>query len=119
MMKKAFSFWGPMRCELMDVACSESSVIPLGYSCAPGFRILKEIFESGWFSDVCERDRDGHSYPTELGLSKAVVPKLLRLSWMGYPLHRHKDEKWGYLVPFRKQGSLLKNGFCSNRVCRT
>jgi len=22
---------------------------------------------------------------------------------MGYPLHRHKDEKWGYLVPFGKQ----------------
>ena len=68
-MKKDFSFWGPVRCELMDVACSESSVIPLGYSCAPGFRILKEIFESGWFSDVCERDRDGqtarHIGPTD------------------------------------------------------
>jgi hypothetical protein len=54
---------------------------------------------AGWFSDVCERDDNGCSDPTELGLSKSVVPKLLRLSWMGYPLYRHKAEKWGYLVP--------------------
>ena len=30
---------------------------------------------------------------------KKVVPKLLRLTWMGYPLHRHETEKWGYLKP--------------------
>ncbi len=54
---------------------------------------------SGWFSDICERDSDGFSDPTDLGLSKSVIPKLLRLSWMGYPLHRHKNEKWGFIVP--------------------
>ena len=54
---------------------------------------------------MCERDEaNGSSDPTDLGLSKSVIPKLLRLSWMGYPLHRHKDEKWGYLVPKTNPG---------------
>ena len=39
------------------------------------------------------------------GLSKSVIPKLLRLSWMGYPLHRHKEEKWGFLEPNGHQNS--------------
>ena len=57
---------------------------------------------------MCERDEaNGSSDPTDLGLSKSVIPKLLRLSWMGYPLHRHKDEKWGYLVPKPKSTSAI------------
>ena len=28
-----------------------------------------------------------------------VVPKLLRLTWLGYPLHHDEKHGWGYLVP--------------------
>lgn len=27
-----------------------------------------------------------------------IVPKLLRLTWFGFPLHHSKTGKWGFLV---------------------
>lgn len=29
-----------------------------------------------------------------------ITPKLLSLTWEGYPLHYIKDKGWGFLVPF-------------------
>ena len=37
----------------------------------------------------------------ELTTSKRVVPKLLRLTWDGYPLHYDRRFGWGYVVPGR------------------
>jgi hypothetical protein len=39
--------------------------------------------------------------------AKRVVPKVLRLTWNGYPLHHHKAEKWGYLVPTEDARAIL------------
>ncbi|CAG0885501.1 unnamed protein product [Cyprideis torosa] len=39
--------------------------------------------------------------PHDIGSGMLVVPKLLRLTWDGYPLHYDKKYGWGYLVPGR------------------
>lgn len=53
-----------------------------------------------WFQDLCERSPNSF-YPvlSELTPSKKIVPKILRLKWMGYPVHRHETHKWGYIMP--------------------
>jgi DNA polymerase gamma 1 len=40
--------------------------------------------------------------------AKRVVPKVLRLTWNGFPLHHDKVEKWGYLVPTQDADSVLE-----------
>ncbi|XP_050672846.1 DNA polymerase subunit gamma-1, mitochondrial [Leptidea sinapis] len=34
--------------------------------------------------------------------SMQITPKLLRLTWEGYPLHYIKSEGWGFLVPYSR-----------------
>ena len=62
-----------------------------------------------WYQALCPKPAGGFAQPTELSASKAVVPKLLRLCWKGYPLHRHKNEKWGYLQPNQTSSSTANN----------
>ena len=51
-----------------------------------------------WYTELCVKSkRNEFIEPQGLTAGKKVVPKLLRLTWMGYPLHRHETEKWGYL----------------------
>ena len=53
-----------------------------------------------WYADLCEKyDPVVTPTPVNLGHGKEVVPRLLRLTWDGYPLHRDKELKWGYIVP--------------------
>ena len=53
-----------------------------------------------WYSEICTKSHlDGFAEPSDLSASKKVVPKLLRLCWNGYPLHRDEHEKWGYVEP--------------------
>jgi hypothetical protein len=37
--------------------------------------------------------------PHLISTKMRVVPKLLRLTWLGYPLHYDEKHGWGYLVP--------------------
>lgn len=39
--------------------------------------------------------------PSEVSTSAQVVPKLLKLTWDGYPLFHSRALGWGYLVPGR------------------
>lgn len=32
-----------------------------------------------------------------------IVPKLLKLTWFGFPLHHSKTGKWGFLVKKSKE----------------
>ena len=51
-----------------------------------------------WYTELCVKSKKNEFIePQGLTAGKKVVPKLLRLTWMGYPLHRHETEKWGYL----------------------
>jgi hypothetical protein len=37
--------------------------------------------------------------PQMISTKMRIVPKLLRLTWLGYPLHYDEKHGWGYLVP--------------------
>ena len=54
-----------------------------------------------WYADLCQKPYDPMVTPTvaNLGHGKEIVPRLLRLTWNGYPLHKDKTMKWGYIVP--------------------
>nr|CAG4641448.1 EOG090X00SQ [Eurycercus lamellatus] len=55
----------------------------------------------GWYRSLCDRQQDGLVGPVEISTSAQVVPKLLKLTWDGYPLHHCRELGWGYLVPGR------------------
>lgn len=50
---------------------------------------------------MCDRGADGLEGPAEVSTSSQVVPKLLKLTWDGYPLFHSRELGWGYLVPGR------------------
>ena len=55
-----------------------------------------------WYQALCTKPdpvAGGFAEPEDLSASKSVVPKLLRLCWKGYPLHRDSTEKWGFVSP--------------------
>lgn len=43
--------------------------------------------------------------PSLISLQMRVTPKLMRLTWDGFPLHHSEKHGWGYLVPGRKARS--------------
>lgn len=54
-----------------------------------------------WYRNLCSKDQDGLLGPSDITTSSQVVPKLLKLTWDGYPLFHSRDLGWGYLVPGR------------------
>lgn len=59
-----------------------------------------------WYVKLCKipssrgEDTDASAFmPHDMSTSLRVVPRLLRLTWRGYPLHHEKDHGWGYLRP--------------------
>ncbi|ESO96346.1 hypothetical protein LOTGIDRAFT_239325 [Lottia gigantea] len=63
-----------------------------------------------WYKDLCPKpkDEDWQPGPSLISTQMRVVPKLLRLTWDGYPLHFHVDHGWGYLVPGHEESELEK-----------
>ncbi|KAK2724481.1 hypothetical protein QYM36_001099 [Artemia franciscana] len=64
-----------------------------------------------WFRDLCTKSEteEGFIYgPYDMSTSLQVVPKILKLTWCGYPLHYVKEFGWGYLIP----GRPLENSKC-------
>ncbi|XP_026328086.1 DNA polymerase subunit gamma-1, mitochondrial [Hyposmocoma kahamanoa] len=59
-----------------------------------------------WYRKLCTKpgkDPDWIPGANNLTTSMQITPKLLRLSWEGYPLHYIQSEGWGFLVPFSRQ----------------
>lgn len=54
-----------------------------------------------WYRSLCDRDQDGLVGPIGITTAAQVVPKLLKLTWDGYPLYHCRELGWGYLVPGR------------------
>jgi DNA polymerase gamma 1 len=63
-----------------------------------------------WYRDLCMKqakvenddDDDDETWkpgPQLISTKMRIVPKLLRLTWLGYPLHHDDKHGWGYLVP--------------------
>nr|XP_006815395.1 PREDICTED: DNA polymerase subunit gamma-1-like [Saccoglossus kowalevskii] len=58
-----------------------------------------------WYRDLCPRfkvDSDWKPGPSLITSQVQVTPKLLRLTWDGFPLYRDDKHGWGYLVPGRQ-----------------
>jgi len=71
---------------------------------------LQAAFPAGfptWYQELADTDRQGRPF-LNLSAGKRAVPKLLRLTWLGFPLHHHKTLKWGYLVPTRDARQVLE-----------
>nr|XP_020470869.1 DNA polymerase subunit gamma-1 [Monopterus albus] len=59
----------------------------------------------GWYRKLCEKmsEKDSWSPGASLiSLQMRVTPKLMGLTWDGFPLHYIEKYGWGYLVPGRK-----------------
>ncbi|KAL8197615.1 UNVERIFIED_CONTAM: hypothetical protein K2H54_034334 [Gekko kuhli] len=59
----------------------------------------------GWYRKLCPRldDPCWVPGPSLISLQMRVTPKLMRLTWDGFPLHYSEKFGWGYLVPGRKE----------------
>ncbi|XP_045894014.1 DNA polymerase subunit gamma-1 isoform X2 [Micropterus dolomieu] len=59
----------------------------------------------GWYRKLCEKMSEGDSWSPGAGLislQMRVTPKLMGLTWDGFPLHYTEKHGWGYLVPGRR-----------------
>lgn len=59
----------------------------------------------GWYRKLCEKMSAEDSWRPGAGLislQMRVTPKLMGLTWDGFPLHYSEKHGWGYLVPGRK-----------------
>lgn len=58
----------------------------------------------GWYRKLCPRldDPEWTPGPSLLSLQMRVTPKLMALTWDGFPLHYSEQHGWGYLVPGRR-----------------
>ncbi|KAK2834378.1 hypothetical protein Q7C36_015079 [Tachysurus vachellii] len=58
-----------------------------------------------WYRKLCVRmteEEDWSPGATLISLQMRVTPKLMGLTWDGFPLHYTEKHGWGYLVPGRK-----------------
>lgn len=57
-----------------------------------------------WYRKLCPRLEDPAwtPGPSLLSLQMRVTPKLMALTWDGFPLHFSERHGWGYLVPGRR-----------------
>ncbi|XP_023378731.1 DNA polymerase subunit gamma-1 isoform X2 [Pteropus vampyrus] len=58
----------------------------------------------GWYRKLCPRldDPAWTPGPSLLSLQMRITPKLMALTWDGFPLHFSERHGWGYLVPGRR-----------------
>ncbi|XP_004370680.1 DNA polymerase subunit gamma-1 [Trichechus manatus latirostris] len=58
----------------------------------------------GWYRKLCPRldDPEWTPGPSLISLQMRVTPKLMALTWDGFPLHYSERHGWGYLVPGRR-----------------
>uniref|UniRef100_A0A8D1G746 DNA polymerase subunit gamma-1 n=1 Tax=Sus scrofa TaxID=9823 RepID=A0A8D1G746_PIG len=58
----------------------------------------------GWYRKLCPRldDPAWTPGPSLLSLQMRITPKLMALTWDGFPLHYSEQHGWGYLVPGRR-----------------
>ncbi|XP_073509356.1 DNA polymerase subunit gamma-1 isoform X2 [Phyllobates terribilis] len=66
----------------------------------------------GWYRKLCPKlsDPDWVPGPSLISLQMRLTPKLMRLTWDGFPLHFSDKHGWGYLVPGRKDNLSASQG---------
>uniref|UniRef100_A0A668AVG8 DNA polymerase subunit gamma-1 n=1 Tax=Myripristis murdjan TaxID=586833 RepID=A0A668AVG8_9TELE len=76
----------------------------------PVFVIFSPVFVPGssvllWYRKLCEKMSEEDSWSpgaSLISLQMRVTPKLMGLTWDGFPLHYAEKHGWGYLVPGRR-----------------
>ncbi|XP_037538638.1 DNA polymerase subunit gamma-1 [Nematolebias whitei] len=58
----------------------------------------------GWYRKLCEKMSEDSWSPgaSLISLQMRLTPKLMGLTWDGFPLHYTEKHGWGYLVPGRR-----------------
>ncbi|XP_029952394.1 DNA polymerase subunit gamma-1 [Salarias fasciatus] len=65
----------------------------------------------GWYRKLCEKMSDEESWSpgaSLISLQMRLTPKLMGLTWDGFPLHYTDKHGWGYLVPGRRDNLNLQ-----------
>lgn len=67
----------------------------------PKGRVKKLPGYPSWYRKLCARtgEKEGTPEPENMSTSLQIVPKILRLTWNGFPLHHERKLGWGYLKP--------------------
>lgn len=73
-----------------------SSLLPVKSPLLPGY--------PAWYRKLCAKmsAENWQPGPSSIGTGMQVCPKLLSLTWEGYPLHFIRGNGWGFLVPFKE-----------------
>lgn len=56
-----------------------------------------------WYRKLCTKPDSSPDWtpgPNLISTSMRITPKLLNLTWEGYPLYYMREEGWGFLIPF-------------------
>ncbi|XP_037308034.2 DNA polymerase subunit gamma-1 [Pungitius pungitius] len=67
----------------------------------------------GWYRKLCEKMSEEDSWSPGanlISLQMRVTPKLMGLTWDGFPLHYTDKHGWGYLVPGRRDNLVPGEG---------
>ncbi|XP_004617577.2 DNA polymerase subunit gamma-1 [Sorex araneus] len=72
----------------------------------------------GWYRKLCPRldDPEWAPGPSLISLQMRVTPKLMALTWDGFPLHYSERHGWGYLVPGRRDNLPPGQAACPYRA---
>ncbi|XP_056272650.1 DNA polymerase subunit gamma-1 isoform X3 [Pseudoliparis swirei] len=73
----------------------------------------------GWYRKLCEKMSEEGSWSPGanlISLQMRVTPKLMGLTWDGFPLHYTEQHGWGYLVPGRRD-NLVPEEESTRPVC--
>ncbi|XP_033491143.1 DNA polymerase subunit gamma-1 [Epinephelus lanceolatus] len=73
----------------------------------------------GWYRKLCEKMSEEDSWSPGanlISLQMRVTPKLMGLTWDGFPLHYSEKYGWGYLVPGRRD-NLVSEEESTGPVC--
>uniref|UniRef100_A0A8C7CWS3 DNA polymerase subunit gamma-1 n=1 Tax=Oncorhynchus kisutch TaxID=8019 RepID=A0A8C7CWS3_ONCKI len=68
----------------------------------------------GWYRKLCvkmsEEEESWSPGASLISLAMRVTPKLMGLTWDGFPLHYTEQHGWGYLVPGRRDNLMEPHG---------
>ncbi|XP_044254908.1 DNA polymerase subunit gamma-1, mitochondrial [Tribolium madens] len=56
-----------------------------------------------WYKKLCTKPDSSSNWipgPHLISTSMRITPKLLSLTWEGFPLHYTREKGWGFLIPF-------------------
>lgn len=79
--------------DVMNDVFATASRLPKRLTHKPGY--------PNWYRELCPRNNSANwnPGPSLITSQLRIAPKLLRLTWDGYPVHYDNEHGWGYLVP--------------------